>query len=182
MIIYKTTNLVNNKIYVGQTKHPNKAYFGSGSYLKKALLKYGKGNFIRETIEVCLTKEELNERELFWINYFNATDRSIGYNIINRAQGIYTEKSRKSQGCKGHSEETKIKISKSLLKYKRTEEHQVVLNVALRNKTLDYITEDYRNKMSNSCSGNDNGMYGKKHSEESKLKIAEKAKGRSAWN
>jgi hypothetical protein len=78
MIIYKTTNLINGKIYIGQTKHPdNKRYLGSGTYIKKSIKKYGRQNFLRETLEVCNTQQELNERELYWINKLNSTDFCI---------------------------------------------------------------------------------------------------------
>lgn len=43
MIIYKTTNLINNKIYIGQDKNNNPKYLGSGDLLKKAIKKYEKG-------------------------------------------------------------------------------------------------------------------------------------------
>jgi hypothetical protein len=56
MIIYKTTNLINNKIYIGQSKYNNCDYLGSGSLLKKAIKKYGKQNFKKEIIEYCHTK------------------------------------------------------------------------------------------------------------------------------
>ena len=45
MIIYKTTNLVNKKIYIGQDSKNNPEYLGSGAIVKKAIKKYGKENF-----------------------------------------------------------------------------------------------------------------------------------------
>jgi group I intron endonuclease len=81
MIIYKTTNLINNKIYIGQSKYNNCDYLGSGSLLKKAIKKYGKQNFKKEIIEYCHTKEHLNEREIYWIDYYNSRDSEIGYNL-----------------------------------------------------------------------------------------------------
>ena len=42
MIIYKTTNLINKKIYVGKDKKENPNYFGSGKILSLAIKKYGK--------------------------------------------------------------------------------------------------------------------------------------------
>ena len=47
MVIYKTTNLVNGKIYIGKDKYNNPKYLGSGKILKLAINKYGKGNFRR---------------------------------------------------------------------------------------------------------------------------------------
>ena len=81
MIIYKTTNTVNGKIYIGQTSKENDKYLGSGPIILKAVKKYGCSNFIRETLEICDVKEELDNREIYWIKFYNSTDREIGYNI-----------------------------------------------------------------------------------------------------
>jgi hypothetical protein len=62
MIIYKTTNLVNQKFYVGKDTNNNPNYYGSGKRLKLAIKKYGIVNFKKETLEVCNTLELLNER------------------------------------------------------------------------------------------------------------------------
>ena len=83
MIIYKTTNLVNNKIYIGQDKNNNPNYLGSGKKLKRAIKKYGKNNFLKEVIEICDNEEILNDREVFWILNYESTNRQIGYNISN---------------------------------------------------------------------------------------------------
>ena len=58
MFIYKTTNLINKKIYIGQVSVSNKpsTYFGSGTIIKRVVKKYGKCNFIREIIEDKISK------------------------------------------------------------------------------------------------------------------------------
>jgi group I intron endonuclease len=81
MIIYKTTNLVNGKIYVGQDKNNNPYYYGSGKLLKAAVKKYGQKNFKKEILEECYTLQELNEKEIYWIKTLNSVDKTIGYNI-----------------------------------------------------------------------------------------------------
>lgn len=125
MIIYKTKNTINGKFYVGKDTKNNPDYYGSGLILNKAIKKYGKENFIKEVLEFCSTKEELNEREIFWINELSAT--TLGYNIALGGAGGDTltmnpnleEIRKKFIGEKNHyfnkkhSEETKIKISKS---------------------------------------------------------------------
>lgn len=81
MIIYKTTNLINGKIYIGQDKNNNPRYYGSGKILNLSIKKYGKENFKKEILEECKSEDHLNEREIYWISNYNSTDRKIGYNI-----------------------------------------------------------------------------------------------------
>jgi len=106
MIIYKTTNLINNKIYVGKDKYNDPNYLGSGRILQNSIKKHGKENFIKEIIEHCSTKEELNQREIYWIAHYNSRDRSIGYNLALGGEGGSAH-----LGCK-HTKETKNKMSK----------------------------------------------------------------------
>lgn len=81
--IYETTNLINGKKYIGQHKASkfDKNYYGSGKILKQALLKEGKENFKVILIEECNNQEELNEREIYWINYYNTVKDKNYYNI-----------------------------------------------------------------------------------------------------
>ena len=87
MIIYKTTNLINGKIYVGKDIKNDPDYLGSGIVLKKSMKKYGKVNFIKEVLETCFTRSELNEQEIFWIKKLRSTDKNIGYNISSGGDG-----------------------------------------------------------------------------------------------
>ena len=81
MIIYKTTNLINGKIYIGQSIHNNPAYLGSGIYIQKSVKKYGAENFVKEILEVCIDTNQLNEREIYWIYLLNSRNPKVGYNI-----------------------------------------------------------------------------------------------------
>lgn len=86
--IYKTTNTVNNKIYVGQhhAAEYDGRYIGSGAILHKAVDKYGREKFINEMLEACNTEEELHKKEEYWITTLNARDQKIGYNIAKGGQ------------------------------------------------------------------------------------------------
>lgn len=131
MFIYKTTNLVNGRIYIGQRAKISNAehYFGSGIYISKAIKKYGKKNFIREILEDNINDlKTLNEREIYWIKFYNATNPEIGYNIANGGRGNLNPseeiRKRMSDGRRGkyvgekapwfgkkHTEETKKLMS-----------------------------------------------------------------------
>lgn len=91
--IYKATNVVNGKVYIGQTSGTvearwkahiwaanNKNGFRYNSLLHKAIKKYTADCFTIEAIEECETSL-LNDREIYWIDYYHATDRDFGYNI-----------------------------------------------------------------------------------------------------
>jgi len=107
MIIYKTTNLVNGKIYIGQDSKNNSEYFGSGDLIKSAIKKYGKKNFIKEILCVCNTIDELNSKEKFYISEYNSTDKNIGYNItVGGTNGTMLHRK--------HTKETKEKMSENM--------------------------------------------------------------------
>lgn len=84
--IYGIINLVNSKIYVGQTKRTLKERMEDHKYgdlyVDKAIKEYGWENFRAEVIEECTTFEELNEREKFWITELNSLYPN-GYNLTN---------------------------------------------------------------------------------------------------
>lgn len=81
--IYMTTNLINGKKYIGQHKsfEFDENYKGSGHALKTAIRKYGKSNFEVKMIEECKDLNDLNDREAYWITYYNAVESNDFYNI-----------------------------------------------------------------------------------------------------
>jgi len=87
MYIYKITNTINGKVYIGQTQKDDPSYFGSGKIIRCAVKKYGCDNFIKEVIEECSSKEELDEREIYWIEFYDSTNRNVGYNITKGGGG-----------------------------------------------------------------------------------------------
>lgn len=87
MIIYKTTNILNGKFYIGKDKYNDPKYLGSGIYLIQAIKKYGKNNFIKEILCECDTNDEANIQERYWIRKLNSQNRDIGYNISEGGDG-----------------------------------------------------------------------------------------------
>lgn len=108
--IYITTNLINNKKYIGQhtASRFSTFYKGSGTLLRKAFDKYGKKNFechILESINnvptICDSDEQLNESEKYYINYYNCVNDSNYYNIVEGGRNAgYEYRVQRSQRCK----------------------------------------------------------------------------------
>ena len=89
MVVYKTTNLINGKKYIGMDSHNNPKYLGSGTAFLKAIKKYGRNNFKKEILEYCSSIDELEKRETYWINYYDAIHDKNFYNLSdNRKRGI----------------------------------------------------------------------------------------------
>lgn len=87
--IYKTTNKVSGKAYVGMCANTSnyRTYLGSGKLLSQAIDKYGKENFEREILEYCDTEEELRVAEMKWIKYYNAVESNTFYNLHEGGRG-----------------------------------------------------------------------------------------------
>ena len=119
MIIYKTTNLINNKFYVGKDVHDNPNYLGSGLALNRAIEKYGKENFRKEVLERCDTLEQLACQEIHWIEKLNAITE--GYNIANGGNGGNTRLGYTDE----EMDDYKKKLSDGLLNSKSYRNHVV---------------------------------------------------------
>lgn len=88
MWIYKITNIQNNKVYIGQTIRPIEQRFKRhlsdalnnvlDTHFARAIRKYGKENFVIEQIDEAQTQDELNQKEQYWIKYYNSVEE--GYN------------------------------------------------------------------------------------------------------
>lgn len=102
--IYKATNLVNGKSYIGQSinfsirkkNHLNRAFNPLASdydcLFHRAIRKYGKDNFQWQLIEECLP-EQLNERESYWIAYYHTYiyDKDCnGYNMTKGGDSVFS--------------------------------------------------------------------------------------------
>ena len=86
--IYIIKNTVNSKVYIGQTKtsvdqrwteHLRHAQYGD-QVINRAMKKYGVDKFYIETLEIC-DVSILDEREIYYIDLYDSTDKSKGYNV-----------------------------------------------------------------------------------------------------
>lgn len=182
--IYITTNLINEKKYIG--KHfgeLNDSYIGSGKKLKEDIFIYGKENFKKEILYISNSDEENCEKEKQFIKAFSAIKNDNFYNIHEGGNGGNTMAGWSEKDKKNYSKKMSLKFSgKNNPRYgiHLTEETK---NKIRQNRDTKYMkTEEYKKTMSKAISGDKNGMYGKHHTEESKKKMSENSKGKTSGN
>jgi group I intron endonuclease len=93
-VIYKITNNINGKSYIGQTIRPLKRRWQEHcqnvercKVLHRAIVKYGKENFTIKEIDTADTSNELNDKEIYWIKYYS-TLIPDGYNMTKGGGGV----------------------------------------------------------------------------------------------
>lgn len=164
--VYKTTNLINGKIYIGQhtTENIDDGYLGSGVILQKAFKKYGKENFKREVLKmVDGSKEDLNHAEEFFIKHYRD---KIGWGMMYNATecafggGCHTEESKKkmsefmkgNQYAKGNhlSEETRKKMSAARKGHPVSEETRKKIFETQKGRQF---SKEHKQKISKACEG-----------------------------
>lgn len=162
--VYKITNLINNKIYIGLTKKTIEMrmmdHHKRGYALTDAIKKYGKENFIIESLETGLSKTEAAEREKVHIKRLNSTVKGVGYNMTWGGDGVSVVE---------RTDEYKRKLSEAA---KKNHSNKIIgmWNKKHKQKTKDLMSENHAD-----FSGTNNPMYGRKHSPETKAKMREKA-------
>jgi group I intron endonuclease len=165
LIIYKTTNIITGKIYVGKDCGRHRNYLGSGTYLLRAIKKYGRNNFKREVLEIC-SAATVCKREIFWIKKLDARNKKVGYNISIGGDG-------RGSGFK-HSAATIKKIAKAHIGLWHTEAAKRKISMAKKGAGLGgHLSEETRRKLSAINTG-------KHHSKETRLLMSLQRTGRRA--
>jgi group I intron endonuclease len=157
-ILYKTINLINGKIYVGVHKvadtSTSKRYLGSGDKLKIAIKKYGRENFVRETLAEFSSCDDVYTAEAQIVTE-EFIKREDTYNI-----------SLGGRGGVNLTEEMRAKISKANTGRTHTPETKAKLSAANKGKSH---SEEARKKIGDASRGRK--YYGRVLSEEHKAKI-----------
>lgn len=169
--IYAIENLINGKVYIGQSvdikkrfrehKYHFKTNNHCNNYLQNAWNKYGEENFSFEIIEQC-SEEELRPKEIFYIEEYRKIIEV--YNLTNGGDG--------TKGY-NHTEESKKKMS---------EYHKGKHEGENNNFYGKKHTKETKEKISKVCKGKPGTMTGRAHTEYSKKKMSKSRKGILTWN
>lgn len=191
--IYKIINLINQKIYIGKTtknienrfnKHKDNAAKKINRRLYDSMNFYGYDNFNIEEIEYVEDNSHLSKREIYWILFFNSNDPEIGYNMTNGGEGGNTGKYHYGKSPYDWWVE-KYGVEKANLIKKDVYER---VSIKMKNREGHSQTEETKNKIRNFNIENGikpptqywiditHPMLGKKHTEESKIKISKTRK------
>lgn len=166
--VYKTTNKLNGKIYVGihKTKNPNDDYIGSGKLFRRALKKYGEENFEKEVLFIFDTPEEMISKEKEIVNKLFLESENT-YNIIEGGYGGFSYINDTKKNLYGKNGDTDHG-GKNLLTGKTL---KVFLSEhGLLDKWKENISASLKEKWKQDVFH----WTGKKHKDDSKKKIGEK--------
>lgn len=158
MIIYKITNKINGKVYIGQTihsletrwkKHLRCAKNGVNTHLYQAIRKYGEENFVPEIICEAKTKSELNILETYYIQEYDSIH--LGYNMVDGGNNNVMFIPEVSQHHKEvvRSAEIRQKVSEGMKR---------------KIANGEFFNDAHRHKLSQKAIGNKNGKGNPSHS------------------
>lgn len=178
--IYLLKNIINNKVYIGQTWLPLNARMGknginykNSTKLYNAIKKYGIINFKYQILEECTSQEEADKLEYNYIKLYNSCNTKIGYNL--KLGGSFGK----------HSEISKNKISKSIknkIWSKQALKAKSDAGKLWKGKLRGIHTKEHNSKISQSMiewhNKHNHPMQDRYHSQESKQKISLSLKGR----
>jgi hypothetical protein len=178
--IYKTTNKVNGKVYIGKHQTANTAdgYLGSGKLLKSAIEKYGIENFEKEILHVFQSEEEMNAEEARLVTE-EFCKRPDTYNLCPGGQGGFGHINSQVLNPKlrrlGRTNADKVGASeKALARLKYLRENDKEWQKRRTEKQSATLKKYYENR--------DGTFKGKTHTDQTKRKMSESSKGNGTGN
>jgi len=152
--VYKHIRPDTNQVfYVGRGTKQRSNSKGKRNIFWQNIVKKNNGNFTIEIIKEDLSLEESNKLEIELIKFYGRKDLGLG-TLVNLTDG--------GDGINNLTLEARQRISQGRKNY--------------------IVTDEYRKNLSLACSGEKNGMFGKKHSQEAKKKVSIGKKGKSIHN
>lgn len=140
MWVYKITNIQNQKVYIGQTIRPIEQRFKRhindalnnilDTHLARAIRKYGKDSFTIHIIDSATSQDELNQKEQYWIRYYDSVN--TGYNETDAISK-----------CGGNTYQSKTEEEMKIIRQKLSDSKKGAKNpMARKIKRTNIITND----------------------------------------
>ena len=166
-LIYKITNVINGKFYIGmhQTNNINDGYMGSGKRLKLAVKKYGLKAFNKEILFIYDNEYDMKQKEKELV----IIDENISYNLCDGGKGGFSYINRMQLNITGVKNRNYNEIIKKVVNAKK--ENNYVHSIETRKKISNGIKN---NKIRNEKISN--SLKGKFKSEEHKRNISKSLK------
>lgn len=173
--LYKITNTINGKIYVGihKTKNKDDGYMGSGKIIRQAVEKYGIANFKKDVLEEFESYEKALEKEKELVNEDFLNDPNV-YNIRRGGHGGFDFINKHRLGLTPEAMEKKIRSMsgpRPHLVGRKGTPHTEMAKAAMSKKIL----EQFANGRSHP-----KGMIGKTHSSSTRKKLSQQMKCKSS--
>jgi group I intron endonuclease len=175
--LYKITNLVNGKIYVGvhQTQNKDDEYMGSGLLIKRAIEKYGIENFKKEILEYFSTESDMYDAESFLVNSEFVADTNT-YNIKEGGHGgwdhINSDKELKRDISKRSNEARAKRIQHGLSTFNDSYERTFMIRYRVKNPMqIPEVLNKQQCSLKKYNDNNPGAFTGKHHTDETKAKI-----------
>lgn len=171
-LIYKITNRLDNKFYVGKHKTENKddGYFGSGILIERAVQKHGKENFVKEILFELPTENEMNQKEADIVDEdFVARDDT--YNVMVGGNGGFSYINESGRNIyKNHSAVSRENFKKATEGFKKKWHENEDFRNAMKTKISVSV------KRSRELYGNP--FTGKHHTDETRQHLSRLRKGK----
>lgn len=173
-IIYKTTNLINGKVYIGKhvTVDLNDGYLGSGKLLRRAIVKYGIENFNKEILHVFDNEADMNAKEAELVtkefvlqetNYNLCVGGQGGFSYINRTRD-HNAHNRMLADARDYSQSNwscnQSKHKRSIIQNSNKKQWADGIRTYLPSTKGRKFSDETKAKMSASHSGNRNSQFG----------------------
>ena len=181
-LIYQIRNKLNNKIYIGKhiTDNKNDSYMGSGILIRFAIKKYGIENFEKTILFECKSEEEMNAKEAEIVNEAFVS-RDDTYNLTIGGFGTWFKPNQRSTK-KRHEKMMEFLSRKTPEELTQWKKHMVKIRDEWWNSLTDQQKQHFISILSSAKKKHielfGHPFQGKKHSEETKKKMSEKAKKR----
>lgn len=180
--LYLIRNIVNDKVYVGQTYLTPKERFDNHNwssrkkdYFHYAIRKHGKKAFEVYTLGGFSTREAVSEAEIYWISFLRCSEKEFGYNTtLGGEYGAIPNDEVKEKIAAGHRGRKHTEETKQLMSEQRTGENNSFFGKSHTPETVEKIRETCRETLA----GEKNPWFGKTLSQEHRNKISESKKGK----